>query len=511
MSQHGHSTAGGALSDRSLGSLSGRTLTESALWSIAAQAIPAVVGVATIPFIVPGLGVERFGVLTLAWMVIGYFSLFDLGMGRAVTKFAAELMASRNRDGMNRVVWTAWYLMLALGFAGAVVLTAIVPWLVRTAVKVSPELSHETTRTFYLLAGSIPIVVLTAGFRGLLEAAQLFKLSSLVKIPMGILMFVAPLLVLRFTPSLVVIVSTLIGVRLVGAVAYVVLCHKAVHDHRKPASLDPGAARALLRFGAWASVSNFLSPLMVSVDRFFVGALLSITAVAYYATPFEAVTKLLIIPSAITAVLFPAFSAAASVDGEKMVQLFRRGVWALFLIMYPTVFAVITFAPELLRFWLGPSFAAQSADSLRWLALGVFTNSLASVPFAFIQGIGRSDATAKIHLLEAPLYLGVLVWLIRHYGITGAAIAWCGRTTLDMLLLFRYARPRLQASGTRWLRDMAILGALTPALGAGLLLQSQVQKASLVSIPLLVLAIFVGRWTAVGDRRAWIARVLGNG
>src|SRR5690349_14991190 len=110
--------------------LSGRLLASSAIWSLAAQALPAVVGVITIPFIVRGLGVDRFGILTLAWMVIGYFSLFDLGLGRAVTKVAAEVLASEGRIGVDSLVWTAWYLMFALGIGGALLLSILAPWLV---------------------------------------------------------------------------------------------------------------------------------------------------------------------------------------------------------------------------------------------------------------------------------------------------------------------------------------------------------------------------------------------
>src|SRR5690242_20885437 len=120
--------------------LGGRVLAANALWSLAAQGIPAVVGVVTVPFIVRGLGVDRFGVLTLAWMVIGYFGLFDLGLGRAVTKFVAELLASGKRTDVDRMVWTAWYMMLALGLAGAVVLTMLVPWLVSSAIKIPSDL-----------------------------------------------------------------------------------------------------------------------------------------------------------------------------------------------------------------------------------------------------------------------------------------------------------------------------------------------------------------------------------
>ena len=48
------------------------------------------IALVTIPMLIEGIGRERFGVLTLAWIILGYFSLFDLGLGRALTRLAAE-------------------------------------------------------------------------------------------------------------------------------------------------------------------------------------------------------------------------------------------------------------------------------------------------------------------------------------------------------------------------------------------------------------------------------------
>jgi O-antigen/teichoic acid export membrane protein len=469
------------------------------------------VGVLAIPVIIQRLGVDRFGVLTLAWMVIGYFSLFDFGLGRAVTKFAAELLGSRNSAGFNRLVWTAWYLMFAVGIVGAAILAAIAPWLVSTAIKLPGYLRHETLQMFYLLALSVPIVVLTAGFRGLLEGAQLFRLTSLIKIPTGVLTFVTPLLVLPFTHNLATIVLMLIAVRLVGAIAYAVLCHTAVHRHDAPVAMDRSAARSLIGFGAWMTVSNVISPLMGSVDRFLVGALLSIAAVAYYATPFEAVTKLLIIPSSITAVLFPAFSTASMIDRARLAELFRVGLRVVFLAMYPLVFLIVTFAPELLRFWLGDAFATQSSDALRWLAVGVLMNSLASLPFALLQGVGRSDTTAKIHLAEAPVYLGLVIWLIRQYGITGAAFAWSTRTTVDMCLLFLYSGRQFRTTGSGWLRDLLVVVVLVAVLGVGPLLRSPLQKVILTSILATLFAVFAWNWIGASVRRRYATGLPGDG
>jgi O-antigen/teichoic acid export membrane protein len=489
--------------------LSSRILATSAFWSLVTQAIPAIVGVVTIPAIVRGLGVERFGVLTLAWMVIGYFGLFDLGLGRAVTKFAAELLPSDNRPLMDRLLWTAWYLILAIGVAGATLLTVISPWLVHSAIKIPGELQRETLQAFYLLAASIPIVVITAGFRGLLEAAQRFKLTSIVKIPTGVLTFLAPLLVLRVTRNLSVIVLVLVAVRVAGAIAYAAMCHTSVHRHAGPLSFDRRSARALLGFGAWMTISNILSPLMNGVDRFVVGAFLSVAAVAYYATPFEAVTKLLIIPSAISAVLFPAFSTASAMARTRMVQLFRGAVWVMFLTMFPITFVVVTFAPDLLKAWLGTAFSVQGADATRWLSLGVFMNSLAALPFALLQGVGRSDTTAKIHLVEVPLYVMAMILLIRGYGITGAAVAWCARTCLDMALLYWYAGRELRPPTWLWLRYLAIFAGSIPVLAFGVMAHSPSQKVFLTFMLAISSGIVVWYWSAANDRRKRIRKLLG--
>lgn len=58
------------------------------------------------------------------------------------------------------------------------------------------------------------------------------------------------------------------------------------------------------------AVSNMVSPLMVYLVRFLIGAVLTMIAVNYYAAPYEVATRLLIIPGRLVGVMFPAFTAA---------------------------------------------------------------------------------------------------------------------------------------------------------------------------------------------------------
>jgi O-antigen/teichoic acid export membrane protein len=200
------------------------------------------------------------------------------------------------------------------------------------------------------------------------------------------------------------------------------------------------AVGPLLRFGSWMTITNIVGPLMVTLDRFVIGSLLSVGAVAYYATPYEVVTKFWLIPGSLLGVMFPAFSTSFVQDRSRTAQLYSRSVKYLLLTLFPLILLVVVLAEDGLRLWLGTEFARHSARVLQWLAVGVFVNCLAGAPFAAVQSAGRPDLTAKLHLIELPVYLIALFWLTKVHGIEGAAMAWTGRVTFDALVLFGLAK-----------------------------------------------------------------------
>jgi hypothetical protein len=53
------------------------SLKRNIVWNLAGTGLPLLVGALTIPYLPRTTGVEAFGVLTLVWALIGYFSLFD--------------------------------------------------------------------------------------------------------------------------------------------------------------------------------------------------------------------------------------------------------------------------------------------------------------------------------------------------------------------------------------------------------------------------------------------------
>jgi len=418
----------------------GSLLARNVIWNLIGNGAPILVAVFCIPLLIRGLGTDRFGVLTLVWALIGYASLFDLGLGRALTQLVAKKLGAGDEREIPALAWTSLLLMLLLGLVGAAAVVLASPWLVHRVLHIPGALQAETLRSFYLLGLSIPVVINTAGLRGLLEAYQRFGLINALRIPMGVFTFAGPLLVLPFSKSLFPVVAVLVVGRLIVWAAHLLLCLRIMPALRQRITWQLSAIGPLLRFGGWMTVSNVVSPLMVTMDRFLIGALLSVAAVAYYVTPFELVTKLLLIPGALVAVLFPAFSTSFVQDRNQTALLYGRTIKFVLLALFPVVLLIVVFAQDGLKLWLGADFAQNSGRVLQWLAVGVFLNCLGQVPFALVQGVGRPDLTAKLHLIELPTYLLALWWLISARGIEGAAIAWTGRVAVDALVLLGLSR-----------------------------------------------------------------------
>jgi len=325
---------------------------------------------------------------------------------------------------------------VVLGIVGALVLVGITPLLVERILNIPPDLVGEAKATFYLLALSVPVVLASGSFRGVLEASQRFDLVNAVKIPTSASTFLLPLVGLWLGFKLPGIVVLTLLARIGALITFIIMNLNITPRLRKYSgslSLFP----RLFAFGGWVTVTSIVGPILVYLDRFLIGSLLSIGAVAYYSAPYEAVTRLRIIPASLVMTLFPAFSALEGIkDRQGLGILFARSIKYVLLTLGPVVLAVMLFAREALQIWLGAEFATKSTLVLQILALGVLINSLAHTPFALLQGVGRPDIPAKFHLLELPFYIGIAWLLVSNWGIAGAAAAWTLRVTLDTLLLF---------------------------------------------------------------------------
>ena len=431
-------------------------------WNLLGLALPLVLGVVSTPLLLRGLGTNRFGILLLSWTFLGYFSLFDLGLGRALTQRVASRLGSTRLDDVPSLLSTSIALLLTSGCVGSAVMFMLAPWLNDHVIRPPDALQSEILNTLYLVGLSLPAVFAGSALRGLLEAVQRFDYVNAVRIPSGVLTYLGPLAVLPASKSLTAIVAVLVVGRIAACLAYYWLCLRALPPLRTRTSFRWDLASELLKFGGWMTASNLLIPVIAYFDRFAISASISVTAVAYYVTPFDTVTKLAIIPTAINFVLFPAFATTRGREPNMIAELISRGVRYAFLAAFPICLLLVAFAQELLSVWVGAEFARNSGLLAQVITIGVFANILTQTPLTLIQGVGRPDVIAKLFLAEFPLYAMVLILLLRSGGINGAAMAWTARSTIECAVAVLIARRVTGTSGDSllWLAGSVALAGL---------------------------------------------------
>ena len=130
--------------------------------------------VTAMPKLVHFLGETRFGLFSLAWVVIGYLTFLDVGVNRAATKFVSEHLAEQDAESVRRVVRTALLANLALGLAGGLAVVLASPYLIHSIFKVSPDLQSEARLTFYAVGLALPVLLVQGVFRAVLSSYQRF-------------------------------------------------------------------------------------------------------------------------------------------------------------------------------------------------------------------------------------------------------------------------------------------------------------------------------------------------
>ena len=454
-------------------------IARSTLINLAGLLIPTAVSLATVPLYLRWIGEVRYGVLLLAFTLLGYFGAFDLGLGRAVAQRVARQESGEER---NRTFWTAFILSVGMGVLGGIVLYFLGHWLFAEIFQIPGALRGEAQKAIPWLAAIVPLIALISVLAGTLEARQAFLSLNASQIIGVIGLQTFPLISVAFGHgSIAALIAAALAGRLVGVLVMFWLTARRLPFVGWPA-LHRAEIGPLLRFGGWISVSGAVIPLLTIIDRLVIGARLGAAAVTAYTVPFNLTQRLTYLPYALSTTLFPRFSQA---QGDDAKGLLRQAVTALTAIQTPFIVLAILLMHPFLTLWIGAALAAKMAPVAIILLLGIWINGPAYIPYAYMPAQGRPDLMTKFYLAELAPFLLILWALIAWLGIVGAALAWAIRSSADAIFCFA-------ATGTTKTYGRAISLTLIPVIAAALMAFATLPVTLAISMEGAILAASLG-------------------
>ena len=429
------------------------SLKRSATLNFIGGILPMFVALVTTPIYLHYIGAARYGVLAIVWMVQGYFGFLDLGLSSATSNRIAQLGEEPHRE-REAVLWTALILNAALGLAGGVALYGLMHVLL-SYFDMGPDLRNELLPALPCVACLVPLSNLISVFNGALVGRERFGTLNVVTLPVTLMYQLVPLgAALLFGPNLRYLVY---GTLVAGIAALLVTAFAVwrVFPLRLAAGPRRDLVGKLFSYGAWISVTSLAQPLLETADRLMIGHALGPQAVTYYQVPFNLAGRVRIFPSVIVRTLFPRLSALDTASAAALSSSSIRGLAAALTPM--TVFGIFLMHP-FLSLWVGQDFAARAASVGETILVGIWLTSIASLAACHLQAIGKPGIVARFQAYEMLPFFALLWWMLQHFGVLGAALAWSARCLLDGVLLLHAAR--LDARPTRMLAVPALIIAL---------------------------------------------------
>jgi len=479
-------------------------------WNLAGQIVPMLVGIGVLPFLIRQLGLDRYGFLTLVWVLVGYASIFDFGIGRVLIRVVALRLARGDAAGAHHVARVGLVYLAGFGLVMAAAFALASGWLVDRVFKLPAGLHDEALGAMLLLALSLPFVMITTGYTGVLSAHQQFRGMNIVRAVMGSVSYLGPLLVALWVNRIDALVAFTLGMRVLSCVVHDQLARRSCGFSFTPVVPDSPTTRELLTLGGWISVSNLVSPLLTYLDRLLLGALVPVRMVAYYATPFDLVGRSAIVPQALMASIFPAV-AALEAGSDASRQAMVRTARLLFVVSLPVAFVFVALARPGLQLWLGEAFAREAAPVMQVLAVGVMLNMLAQAPATLIQAAGEPRVMALLHVAELPFFVAALYVLTLHFGIVGTAFAAALRSGLDGLAVLVLARRDVARGPIAWRGAVLPGGVGVLMLGVAMWPAAAGESLAVAVIGLLAFGFFAWKRLLRADERQRIAQLAGFG
>jgi O-antigen/teichoic acid export membrane protein len=373
------------------------------------------------PIILRTVGSADYGTWVLLLSVVGYFTLFDLGIRSAVVRFTAAHNATFDAESLSRLTGAA-LLTYSIVAASVVLLTVGLCYS-------APALFHPAgnsaaaVRMLVLVLGLDAALSLPLGvFGGVLEGLQRFTFLNAVQITVTLLRAAGCLIALQMGGRLLAI--TLVAVTMRLAANIVITVHALALMPRAP-SLAATDAAVLFRIARHSSAAFCLS--IGDRLRFQADAIvISFFAPAVAITDFAMAARLSDIPGnfvqMITQVFTPASSRLSTLgEHDRMRELVLDGNFICALVTFASAALMVQVAPALLTLWAGAQYAA-GAPVLVVLVGAKMLYFAQAVAQRALVGTGEHGALVRILGIEAALNLGLSLILAKPLGILGVAV-----------------------------------------------------------------------------------------
>lgn len=433
------------------------TLARNAAYNLLGAAVPAVLSLLTIPYIVRSLGTADFGLLTLVTAIVGYFAIIDINMTAGSTRYVAQYRTCGDAPRLHATICFGLVVYLGIGSLGMLALLAGAEFIAGRLPDMPAE--HQGTAVLALRIAALGFLFgqLQAYLNSLPGAMLRYDVSGRIEAAFGTLLPLATVTLLALGQGLIGVIVLRVALSAVQ-IGVLALSLRRLLPAFAPAWPDAALRRQLLSFSGYSFLSRLAAVTYAQADKLMIGARLGLSAVAHYAVPTTLSNRVMSLVFRLSGVMLPHASALATAGRhEELADHYLTATRHLFYLNGCIALLLAGLAQPMLALWIGPDFARAGATVMALIALAQWVDSTTNLPSLVNDAVGHPRVTGVFALARAVLGLGCIGGGIELAGIVGAAAGHLVASLLMAAVFVRYVHGRSVpvALGPLWRQSYA--------------------------------------------------------
>jgi O-antigen/teichoic acid export membrane protein len=377
------------------------------------------------PLILKFLDKEEYGFYVILFQIIGYLSMLDFGLAGAITR---SLASNRGEDdvsklAINKIISTSFFTYSLLGVVVIVIGFCFAPFMPQYFEMQSAlaAIAIPITLTLSIFVGlQFPLKV----FSSIFYAHQRQLLSNTIGFSITLLNTLLPVVLLYLGQGLWSFVYTNIACSLIYIIATFMLMRNYYPFLRiSRIFFSKALLKQLFNFGFFLFLNSIAVQVVFFTDRFFIGALVSLSAVAMYSITAKAPELAREFIFRVTDNAYPAIVEINHKQGEDRLKLIHQKLLLITVCCSGIAFWYIYIANKwFINLWVGENFFAGTTIMFLTLLL-MLQHTILHVSASCLQSAGIVKGFSVVSIIEAIINIILTLILGKLLGIKGILLA----------------------------------------------------------------------------------------
>jgi len=429
----------------------------------------ALISIVVVPVVVHGIGTSAYGIYALVTVLIGYVASLDFGLQAAVVRSVSRYWAAGDMRAIERVVGTAFSLLIGFGLLGGIALYLLGPLAADAIFHIPASLRADAGFAFRVAGIGFAFNMVLIVFASIVQGLQRFDIFASRAVILSTVNAVAQIGAVTLGGGLRWLVILTVATGVLSLVIFLIAARRLLPGVSFRPRLHRPAIGELAGFGLFRFLNQASGQVTFQLDLVIIGIFQPIAAVAYYSVPLAVTQKFHLLEDSVASAYFPAAVEIHSrQERERALALYQSAFKLVLVVMAFLIVVCVGYASPILSVWVGSSFATHASAIFVLLAIGYGLSAIIGIPAQASDATGHQRWTAGFAIASAVIQLSLALILVPRYGPIGAAIALVSNTVTQGALFVWLVHHRFLELSTLTLIRTSVLRPLLASVGLGL-------------------------------------------